>query len=94
MKVGILNGKRVITSDGKVLGEVDDTDINIENWTVTHLHVSLNKEISEALHFESPLLGSVRVCLPISSINVASEVIVLNKSLEELEMMDEFKLQK
>jgi sporulation protein YlmC with PRC-barrel domain len=94
MKVGILNGKKVITSDGKKLGEVEDTDINVENWTVTHLHVSLVKDISQALHFDTPVLGSVSVCLPVNTVKVAGEVILLNKSIEELKTMEEFKPQK
>lgn len=94
MKVGVLNGKRVITSDGQVLGEVEDTEINVEDWTITHVHVSLTKEISDQFHFEKPFLGSVTVCLPVSAIEAVGEVIVLEKTLEDLKEMKECKTQK
>ncbi|MDG6222061.1 MAG: PRC-barrel domain-containing protein [Candidatus Bathyarchaeota archaeon] len=94
MKVGCLNGKRVITSQGKFLGEVEDTEISVDGWSVTHLHVSLEKEISEALHFENPFLGSVKVLLPVATVDVVGDVIVLNKTIDELKEMKEFKPQK
>jgi sporulation protein YlmC with PRC-barrel domain len=89
----MLNGKKVISSDGKVLGEVEDTAISVEDWAVTHLHVSLNKDVCDSLDFDCPTLGSIRVSLPVGTINVVGEVVVLNKSIEELKMMDEFKRQ-
>jgi len=94
MKVGILNGKKVVTSDGRVLGEVEDTEISVEDWTVTHVHVSLVNEVSEQFHFEKPFLGSVTVCLPVNTVEAVGEVIVLAKSLEDLREMKEFKPQK
>lgn len=94
MKVGVLNGKKVISSDAQVLGEAEDTDISVDTWTVTHIHVSLTKEISEGFNFEKPFLGSVTVCLPVNTIEAVGEVIVLNKSIKELRGMKEFKIQK
>ena len=94
MKVGFLNAKRVITSNGQFLGVVEDTEISVDEWKVTHLHVSLDKEISEGLHFDHPFLGAVKVLLPVSTVQVVGDVIVLNKSIEELKEMKEFKPQK
>ena len=93
MKVGFLNGKRVITSNGQFLGVVEDTEVSVDEWRVTHLHVSLEKEISGGLHFDHPFLGSVKVQLPVSTVQVVGDVIVLNKSIEELKEMKEFKPQ-
>ena len=93
LKVGCLDGKRVITSHGKFLGEVEDTEISVDEWSVTHLHVNLEKEISEMLHFDNPFLGSVKVLLPVNTVDVVGDVIVLKKSLDELKEMKEFKPQ-
>jgi sporulation protein YlmC with PRC-barrel domain len=94
LKVGCLDGKRVVTSHGKFLGEVEDTEISVDEWKVTHLHVNLEKEISEMLHFDNPFLGSVKVLLPVTTVEVVGDVIVLNKSIDELKEMKEFKPQK
>lgn len=94
MKVGMLNGKKVISSDGIVLGEVENTAISVDNWSVTHLHVDLNKDVCNSLSFDCPTLGSITVSLPVETISVVGEVIVLNKSIEELKSMEEFKPQK
>jgi len=93
LKVGMLNGKKVISSDGNALGEVEDTAINVEDWVVTHLLVKLNKDVCDSLDFECPTLGSITVDLPVAAINVVGEVVLLNKSIKELKMMDEFKPQ-
>jgi sporulation protein YlmC with PRC-barrel domain len=94
MKVGNLNGKKVITSEAQVLGEVDGAEIDIDEWQVTGLHVNLTKDIIERFNFKKPLLGSVIVCLPVSTINAVGDVIGLNKTIEELKIMKEFKVQK
>lgn len=93
MKVGVLNGKKVITLDGQVLGDVEDTEISVESWAVTNIYVALTKEISDKFKFDKPFLGSVTVYLPIETIATVGEVILLNKDVESLKAMKEFKVQ-
>ena len=93
MKAANLNGKQVITSEAHVLGEIEGVEIDVSTWTVSHLHISLLKNNVKSFNFKKPLLGSVTVCLPISSINVVGDVISLNKSLDDLKYMPEFKIQ-
>jgi sporulation protein YlmC with PRC-barrel domain len=94
MKAANLNGKKVITSEAQVLGEVDGAEIDIDGWQVTGLHVNLTKEIIERFNFKKPLLGSVVVCLPVKTIKAVGDVIALDKTVEELKSMKEFKIQK
>jgi sporulation protein YlmC with PRC-barrel domain len=94
VKVSNLFGKKTITSDAQVLGEVEGTEVNIDNWKITHLHISLTKEISEKFNFKKPLLGSVTVCLPVTAVKAVGDVISLDKTVEELRLMKEFKIQK
>jgi len=94
MKVANLNGKQVITSEAQVLGEVDGAEMNIDEWQVTGLHVNLTKEIIERFNFKKPLLGSVIVCLPVKTVKAVGDVIALDKTVEELKTMKEFKVQK
>ena len=94
MKVANLNGKKVITSEALVLGEVEGAEITLDDWKVSHLHISLTKDNIEKFDFKKPLLGSVTVCLPITTIKAVGEVISINKTIEDLKYMKEFKLQK
>ncbi len=93
MKSANLNGKQVITSEAHVLGEIDGVEIDVSTWTISHLHVSLLKNIVKSFNFKKPRFGSITVCLPISSIKAVGDVISLNKSIEELKYMPEFKIQ-
>jgi len=94
LKVANLNGKKVITSEAQVLGEVDGAEVDIGGWKVTGLHVNLTKEIIERFNFKKPLLGSVIVCLPVNTVKAVGDVIALDKTVEELKTMKEFKVQK
>jgi sporulation protein YlmC with PRC-barrel domain len=93
VKVANLNGMKVITSEAQVLGEVEGTEIDVVDWKVTHLHISLTKAISEKFNFKKPLLGSVMVGLPIETVKAVGDVVSLNKSIEDLKYMSEFKVQ-
>jgi sporulation protein YlmC with PRC-barrel domain len=94
VKVADLNGKQVITSGAQVLGEVEGVEIDIDKWKVTGLHINLEKEIIEKLDFKKPLFGSVIVRLPITTIKVVGDVVALDKTIEELRYMREFKVEK
>jgi sporulation protein YlmC with PRC-barrel domain len=94
MKVANLNGKKVITSEAQVLGEVEGVEIDIDEWKVTGFHINLEKEIIGKLNFKKPLFGSVVVLLPVATVKVVGDVIALNKTIEELRRMREFKVEK
>ena len=93
MKAANLNGKQVITSEAQVLGEIEGIEIDVTTWKVTHLHVSLLKNIIKKFNFKKPLFGSVTVYLPINVVNAIGDVISLNKSIADLKYMSEFKIQ-
>ena len=93
MKAANLNGKQVITSEAHVLGEIEGVEIDISTWTISHLHISLLKNNVKKFNFKKPLLGSVTVCLPISTIKAVGDVISLNQTIEDLKYMQEFKIQ-
>jgi sporulation protein YlmC with PRC-barrel domain len=81
----------VITSDAYTLGEVDGTNADIITWDLTHLDIELSKEVTEELGFKKPILGSVKVCLPVNTVKTVGDVITLNKSLLELKNLKECK---
>ena len=91
MDVSKLNGVRVIAADSFTLGEVDGANVDTKQWRITHLKVGLTDDATRELGFNKPLLGSVKVCLPVESISGYGDVVTLSKSLMELKGSDECK---
>lgn len=91
MKVGNINGKKVITDDAFTFGEVDGVHADTNTWQITHLDVEITKEVATELGFKKPMLGSVAVCLPIANVKNVGDVVTLNKPLKELENLGECK---
>ena len=91
MKVGNINGMKVITADAFNLGEVDGAHADTGTWKITHLDVELTKEATKELNFKKPRFGSLKVSLPITAVKEIGDVIALNKSLLEFKDLKEVK---
>jgi sporulation protein YlmC with PRC-barrel domain len=91
MKVSKLNGMKVITSNAYTLGEVEGAHVDTDNWRITHLDVGLAKEATRELGFKKPLLGSLRICLPVTIVKGFGDVITLKNSLQEMKNLKECK---
>jgi len=91
LKVGNMNGMKVITADAFRLGEVDGAHADTATWQITHLDVELTKEATKELNFKKPMFGSLTVCLPITAVKEVGDVITLNKSLIEFKNLKECK---
>ena len=91
MKVGNMNGMKVISDDAYTLGEVEGAHVDTKTWQITHLDVELTKEATKELNFKKPMFGSLTVCLPISTVKQVGDVITLNKSLLEFKSLKEVK---
>ena len=83
--------KRVVTSDDFVIGEIHNGVLDMNTWKLTNFYVALNDEAAKRLGFESPFLGKVMVCLPVSAVKSIKETAVLNKTLSELQELKECK---
>jgi sporulation protein YlmC with PRC-barrel domain len=86
-----LNGVRVIAADSYSLGEVDGVNVDTKQWRVTHLKVGLSDEAVRELGYSKPLLGSVKICLPVEFVSGYGDVVTLKKSLMELKGSSECK---
>lgn len=93
VKASKLNGKKVVTTNAFVVGTVEGTELDMNTWQVTHLHIGLTSEATQQLGFRKPFLGGVTVCLPVSHIQAVHHVITLNKSFQELKETEECKHQ-
>ena len=88
MDMGQLNWKKVVTSDGITIGEVEggelDTKSSAATLQVTHVHVGLNDLALKEFGLKKPFLGQAFVCLPVDMVREANEVVTLKQSLGEL----------
>jgi sporulation protein YlmC with PRC-barrel domain len=76
--------KKAFTSDNFELGEVQSAELDMSNWQIINLFVSLTDEASKKLGFKHPYLGKVMVCLPVSAVESITDKTVLNKTMAEL----------
>jgi len=79
-----LNWKKVITSDGVAIGELEGGDVDTNSWQVTHVHVGLNDKTLKEFGLKKPYLGRVLICLPVDIIESVDDTVMLNESLQEL----------
>jgi sporulation protein YlmC with PRC-barrel domain len=81
----ILNGKRVIGTEGNILGEVDGIYIDLNIWKATAFYVSLSNEATANLGYKKPFLSKIIICLPTQLVQAIGEVITLKEPLRNLE---------
>lgn len=91
VKASKLNGKKVVTTNAFVVGEVEPAELDTNTWQITHLHIGLTNEALHQLGFKKPLLGGITICLPVSYVQAVHDVITLNKSFQELKETKECK---
>jgi sporulation protein YlmC with PRC-barrel domain len=84
VSIGELSWKKVVTSDGIEIGQLQGGEISQGDWRITHVHIGLDDDTMKKLGFTRPFLGRILICLPVSYIQSFSETVILNKSFEEL----------
>ena len=85
-----LNGRKVFSSDAKTIGEVAGAYVDLETWKITHISVDLSEEAIELFGYEKPripIFGNVSVCIPITAVKLAGDVITLKVPFEELQSL-------
>ncbi len=86
-----LVGLTVITSDAKELGRVDGTELDTDSWKTTHLRIDLTDESIRELGYKKPLMGGIRICLPIDHVNKVGQVVNLKLAIAEVRNTPECK---
>ena len=77
-----LNGKKVVGSDGYVIGEVDGIDVDLTTWQAPGLYLSLTDDATVELGYKKPFMSRIVICLPTKLVKAIGEVITLNESLK------------
>lgn len=84
MNPNFLKGKKVVGTEGYILGEVDGLDFDLNTWHATSFYISLSNEATEELDFKKQILRKVVVCLPTQLIKAVGDVITLTEPIREL----------
>ena len=87
MLIRKIDGKEVVSSDARSIGEVSGAYVDLDSWKINHLAVDLNTETIEMLGYKkprTPFMGTVSVCMPIDAVKVAGDIITLNTKYDEL----------
>jgi len=89
MNPSLLDGKKVVGSEGNVLGEVAGVDININTWQANAFHVTLSDEATAELGLKKPLLSKTTVCLPTQLVKAVGDLVTLKEPVRKLEDIKE-----
>ena len=79
-----LKDKKVVGTEGYILGEVDGVDIDWTIWQANAFYINLSDQATEELGFKKPFLRKITVCLPTQLIEAVGEVITLKEPIRNL----------
>jgi sporulation protein YlmC with PRC-barrel domain len=85
----LLEGKKVVGSEGYILGEVNGVDIDLNSWQAKTFYVSLSDEATPELGLTKPFMSKIIVCLPTKLVKAVGEVITLKEPIRNLEDISE-----
>jgi sporulation protein YlmC with PRC-barrel domain len=80
----LLKGRKVVGSEGYVLGEVDGFDVDPNIWQTVAFYTNLSDEAVAELGFKKPFLHKILVCLPTRLIKVVGDIVTLGEPIRNL----------
>ena len=83
--------KKVLSLNAFDIGTVSGFNLDISEWKVTHIAVTLNSESTKELGMKKPLLGGLTVCIPIGRVEKVGDMVTLNLPFEQLKSLPECK---
>jgi sporulation protein YlmC with PRC-barrel domain len=87
MNPTVLNGKKVIGTEGFILGEVEGVDVDAVAWRATTLYVSLSDQAAAGLGIKKYFLSKTTICLPTQVVKSVGDVITLSEPLSNLQQI-------
>ncbi|HEY3359089.1 MAG TPA: PRC-barrel domain-containing protein [Polyangia bacterium] len=83
-RISELVGTKVISQDGRVVGEIAGFEVDTDAWRVVGLVLRVERDLLERLHLKKPLLGSQQITIPIRHVAGVSDTVVLGLPLAGL----------
>jgi sporulation protein YlmC with PRC-barrel domain len=84
-----VEGKRVVSPNGFLVGEVEGLDVDFDNWQVNGLQVALTDEAASELGFSRPFMSKVVVIVPSKAIGAVENFVTLDEGMENLKSLVE-----
>ncbi|MEM9189583.1 MAG: PRC-barrel domain-containing protein [Myxococcota bacterium] len=79
-----LKSKKVMSQDGREVGEIDGVHIDTKTWAVTTISVKLRRDLLESLDLDKPMFGSQTVQVTVQTVSGVGDAVVLKTALSEL----------
>jgi len=84
-----VEGKRVVSPNGFLVGEVEGLDVDFNDWQVNGLQVALTDEAASELGFSRPFTSKVVVMVPSKAIGAVENFVTLDEGMENLKSLVE-----
>jgi sporulation protein YlmC with PRC-barrel domain len=81
---GKLRGKKIITADGREVGEVGALEIELDTWKIQWLELKLLRDVLETLGLKKPLFGTIHARLAPERIRSVTDNVVLTVDFAQL----------
>lgn len=82
-KVSDLVGKTVATSEGNIIGEVNEVIIDTDTWRASDLQVKIEKSTGKEMGLKTPFIGSLLVLVEATRVTSAADQIIIDVSVDE-----------
>jgi sporulation protein YlmC with PRC-barrel domain len=82
--LSFLGGKKVVSSEGVILGTVYDVNVDTDLWTVPAISVKLDKIAFEPLGLKKGLFSKTVISIRTEYVASAGEMVTLNQGVREL----------
>jgi sporulation protein YlmC with PRC-barrel domain len=87
-----LLNKTVLSLDAYDIGTITGFDLDITEWKVTHIGITLNSQSTKELGVRKPLLGGLTICIPVAHVDKVGDMVTLNLPFDHLKALPECKL--
>lgn len=77
-KVSDVVGKTVATSEGNIIGEVNELIIDTDTWRATDMQVKIEKATGKEMGLKTPFLGSLLVLVETTRVTSAADQIIID----------------
>ncbi len=89
----LLKFKKVVGTEGYILGEINDLHVDFNSWQATAFYVILSDEAAAELNLKKPFLRRIMVCLPTEMIKAVGDVVTLKEPIRNLKDVAEREMQ-
>jgi len=84
IELGCIAPRNIISSEGRIVGQITGGWIDIVSWKVTELVIEVNKDIVDELNVKKPALRSAKVAIPVQYVKNVGDVVQLDVDVSSL----------